>query len=109
MSRVFLYNLDYGPTSQVAQYAPTPPTAPSVQVSGPNPKGVPVGVAPAPAPALAALPAGGAAADAAAPAGSAPLQPAGSPQSSGALIGGRRLPLTPAASLMAHVVHLEVL
>ena len=37
VSRVFLYNLDYGPTSQVPQYAPTPPSVPSVQVSGAEP------------------------------------------------------------------------
>lgn len=90
VSRVFLYNLDYGPTSQVPQYAPTPPSVPSVQVSGPNPRGAPVGLAPAPAPAAATLPAGGAGVSAAAPAESAPPQIAGSPQSNGALIGGQR-------------------
>ena len=89
VSRVFLYNLDYGPTSQVPQYAPTPPSVPSVQVSGPNPRGAPVGLAPAPAPTAAVLPAGGAAASAAAPAEAAPAQTAGPPESNAALIGGQ--------------------
>ena len=90
VSRVFLYNLDYGPASQLTQYAPGPPAAPSVQVSGPNPRRPTGDLAPAPAPAASA-PAAAAAAAAAASADSAPPQQAAGPNNI-ALIGGARLP-----------------
>lgn len=105
VSRVFLYNLDYGPTSQVPFFAPTPPSAPSVQDSGPKPRGPIVASAPAPVPAPAVLPADSAAADAAAPAGLPPPQAAESPQSNSTLIGGQHLPTCPreSAPCLTHV------
>ncbi len=92
VSRVFLYNLDYGPSSQVPQYAPSPPAAPSVQVPGPNPRGPPqTASALAPAPALAAAPPADApVADEAGPSlpgQQAPVHAAGT-QSNAALLGG---------------------
>ena len=93
VSRVFLYNLDYGPTSQVSQYAPSPPAAPSVQVPGPNPRGAPQdasALAPAPTPAPPVPLAGAAVADEPGdytPPQQAPAQAAGT-QSNAALLGG---------------------
>lgn len=93
VSRVFLYNLDYGPTSLIPHYAPTAPSNPSMQVPGPVSR---LGLPPAPAPApTGALPAGTASTDAAA-AGPAPAQQAGA-QNNTALIGGQR-PALPSLS-----------
>ena len=91
VSRVFLYNLDYGPASQLTQYAPGPPAAPSVQVSGPNPRRPMGDLAPAPAPAASASAAAAAAAAAAASADSSPPQQAAGSPNNTALIGGVHL------------------